>query len=247
MFLGAGRVARGLSRMGHAGFLRCRSTRSAPLRSATHALASRPWHWHHLTPAKDHDFRSQWPFHPFCGHHHGAERLTKTNDFGNAVEEMGVDYQMSYQGGNGQMRLNGFDLPHNTIDVLSSSPWVGCTSPAACRRPCAAGQLVGRDLLVDRWVHVAIVGNPAKGETTMYGEGATVLRNSADASGIASPRPGPPCSGGWCGLVELAARRWLLRPDRRDSPGGGAAALCAVAHGARGVTGWRRLPATPSA
>jgi hypothetical protein len=82
---------------------------------------------------------------------------------------MAVDYQMACQGGNGQMRLKGFDLIHNTIDVLSFSPWVGCTSPAACRRPCAAGQLVGRDLLVDRWVHVAIVGNPAKGETTMYG------------------------------------------------------------------------------
>lgn len=131
MFLGAGRVARGLSRMGHAGFLRCRST---PLRSAAHALASRPWHWHHLTPAKDHDFRSQWPFHPFCGHHHGAARLTKTNDFGNAVEEMGGDYQMAYQGGNGQMRLKGFDLTHNTIDVLSFSPW-GVYKPRSMPAP----------------------------------------------------------------------------------------------------------------
>ncbi|RZJ61677.1 MAG: modulator protein [Acidovorax sp.] len=58
------------------------------------------------------------------GHHHGAARLTKTNDFGNVVEEMVVDYQMAYQGGNGQMRLYEFDLTHNTIDVLSFSPWV---------------------------------------------------------------------------------------------------------------------------
>ncbi len=58
------------------------------------------------------------------GHHHGAARLTKINDFGNPVEEMVVDYQMAYQGGNGQMRLYEFDLTHNTIDVLSFSPWV---------------------------------------------------------------------------------------------------------------------------
>lgn len=88
---------------------------------------------------------------------------------------------------------------------------------------------------------------PRRARRRCMGRAPPVLRNSADASGIASPRPGPPCSGGRCGLVELAARRRLLRPDRRDSPGGGAAALCAVAHGARGVTGWRRLPATPSA
>ena len=32
------------------------------------------------------------------GHYHGAARLAKTNDFGNPVEEMVVDYQMAYQG-----------------------------------------------------------------------------------------------------------------------------------------------------
>lgn len=58
------------------------------------------------------------------GHHHGAAHLTKTNDFGNPVEEMVVDYQMAYQGGNGQMRLYEFDLTHNTIQVFSFSPWV---------------------------------------------------------------------------------------------------------------------------
>ena len=58
------------------------------------------------------------------GHHHGGARLTKSNDFGNAVEEMVVDYQMAYQGGNGLMRLYEFDLTNNQIKVLSFSPWV---------------------------------------------------------------------------------------------------------------------------
>ncbi|MEO5797536.1 MAG: LamG-like jellyroll fold domain-containing protein [Rhodoferax sp.] len=58
------------------------------------------------------------------GHHHGGAHLTKVNDFGNAVEEMVVDYQMAYQGGNGLMRLYEFDLTHKLIKVLSFSPWV---------------------------------------------------------------------------------------------------------------------------
>lgn len=58
------------------------------------------------------------------GHHHGAARLTKTNDFGNPVEEMVVDYQMAYQGGNALMRLYEFDFTNKKIDVMSFSPWV---------------------------------------------------------------------------------------------------------------------------
>lgn len=58
------------------------------------------------------------------GHNHGAAHLTKTNNFGNAVEEMVVDYQMDYQGGNALMRLYEFDLTNNLIKVLSFSPWV---------------------------------------------------------------------------------------------------------------------------
>ncbi|WP_343639467.1 LamG-like jellyroll fold domain-containing protein [Roseateles sp.] len=58
------------------------------------------------------------------GHYHGGAHLTKTNDFGNAVEEMVVDYQMAYMGGNGLMRLYEFDLTNNKIKVLSFSPWV---------------------------------------------------------------------------------------------------------------------------
>jgi len=58
------------------------------------------------------------------GHHHGAAHLTKINDFGRKVEEMVVDYQMAYQGGNGLMRLYEFDLTNKKIKVLSFSPWV---------------------------------------------------------------------------------------------------------------------------
>ncbi|MBN3787857.1 LamG-like jellyroll fold domain-containing protein [Burkholderia sp. Ac-20353] len=58
------------------------------------------------------------------GHYHGAARLTKTNAYGNPVEQMVVDYQMAYQGGNGLMRLYEFDLSNNQIKVLSFSPWV---------------------------------------------------------------------------------------------------------------------------
>ncbi|TAM03579.1 MAG: modulator protein, partial [Paraburkholderia sp.] len=58
------------------------------------------------------------------GHYHGAARLTKTNAYGNAVEQMVVDYQMAYQGGNGLMRLYEFDLSNNEIKVISFSPWV---------------------------------------------------------------------------------------------------------------------------
>ncbi len=58
------------------------------------------------------------------GHHHGAALLTKTNDFGNPVHEMVVDYQMAYQGGNALMRLYEIDFSANKIDVMSFSPWV---------------------------------------------------------------------------------------------------------------------------
>ena len=65
------------------------------------------------------------------GHYHGAAHLTKMNAFGNPVEEMVVDYQMAYQGGNGLMRLYEFDLTDNEIRVLSFSPWVP-QKPRAC-------------------------------------------------------------------------------------------------------------------
>lgn len=58
------------------------------------------------------------------GHFHGSAHLTKTNDFGNNVEQMVVDYQMAYQGGNGLMRFYEFDLSAKRIRALTFSPWV---------------------------------------------------------------------------------------------------------------------------
>jgi hypothetical protein len=58
------------------------------------------------------------------GHYHGGAHLQKINNFGNPVDLMVVDYQMSYQGGNGLMRLYEFDFSNNKIDVVSFSPWV---------------------------------------------------------------------------------------------------------------------------
>ncbi|WP_370637391.1 LamG-like jellyroll fold domain-containing protein [Cupriavidus sp. AU9028] len=58
------------------------------------------------------------------GHHHGAAHLTRTNDFGHAVEMMVVDYQMAYQGGNGLLRFYEFDLSNKQIRASSFSPWV---------------------------------------------------------------------------------------------------------------------------
>lgn len=58
------------------------------------------------------------------GHYHGASYLSKTNNFGNPVHQMVVDYQMDYQGGNAMMRLYEVDFTNNKIDVMSFSPWV---------------------------------------------------------------------------------------------------------------------------
>ncbi|WP_375428407.1 LamG-like jellyroll fold domain-containing protein [uncultured Sphingomonas sp.] len=58
------------------------------------------------------------------GHYHGSSRLTKLNDFGNAVEQMVVDYQMAYQGGNALMRFYEIDLTNNRINAITFSPWV---------------------------------------------------------------------------------------------------------------------------
>ncbi|MDP0492566.1 MAG: LamG-like jellyroll fold domain-containing protein [Verrucomicrobiota bacterium JB023] len=58
------------------------------------------------------------------GHNHGSAHRVRTNDFGNEVLEVVVDYQMAYQGGNGYLRLCEFDLHENVIRSLTFSPWV---------------------------------------------------------------------------------------------------------------------------
>lgn len=58
------------------------------------------------------------------GHYHGSCYSKKTNAAGNDVHVMVVDYQMSYMGGNGLMRLYEFDLANKRIAASSFSPWV---------------------------------------------------------------------------------------------------------------------------
>jgi hypothetical protein len=60
----------------------------------------------------------------FNGHYHGASRLTKTNDFGHEVNEVVIDYQMAYQGGNGYLGLYEFDFTNDRINAEGISPWV---------------------------------------------------------------------------------------------------------------------------
>jgi hypothetical protein len=60
----------------------------------------------------------------FNGHYHGASRLTKINDFGHEVNEVVIDYQMAYQGGNGYLGLYEFDFTNDRINAEGISPWV---------------------------------------------------------------------------------------------------------------------------
>lgn len=58
------------------------------------------------------------------GHYHGATHLRKTNDFGHSVDQILLDYQMAYQGGNGYLGLLEFDLTHDRLESTVVSPWV---------------------------------------------------------------------------------------------------------------------------
>jgi hypothetical protein len=58
------------------------------------------------------------------GHYHGAAVTERTNDAGNAVTQVLMDYQMAYEGGNGYLGLFEFDLSNDVIDVETVSPWV---------------------------------------------------------------------------------------------------------------------------
>ncbi|MFG6443732.1 metallophosphoesterase [Microbacterium sp. P07] len=58
------------------------------------------------------------------GHFHGATRQVKNNDFGHPVNQILMDYQMAYEGGNGYLGLFEFDLTNDTISLETGSPWV---------------------------------------------------------------------------------------------------------------------------
>ncbi|MDK6686164.1 LamG-like jellyroll fold domain-containing protein [Aerococcus sp. UMB8623] len=60
----------------------------------------------------------------YNGHHHGASRVKRTNDFGNPVYQILTDQQMAYMGGNGYMALTEFDLTNGKIHQTTFSPWV---------------------------------------------------------------------------------------------------------------------------
>ncbi|MGN8199207.1 LamG-like jellyroll fold domain-containing protein [Salinisphaera sp. RV14] len=74
--------------------------------------------WKHLIRDNDQIFMA------ISGHYHGSCRVTKKNSAGHDVLLIVVDYQMSYMGGNGLMRLYEFDLTHNKIYASTFSPWV---------------------------------------------------------------------------------------------------------------------------
>lgn len=58
------------------------------------------------------------------GHYHGAAVTERTNDAGNTVTQILMDYQMAYEGGNGYLGLFEFDLSNDVVDVETVSPWV---------------------------------------------------------------------------------------------------------------------------
>ncbi|MDW5598347.1 LamG-like jellyroll fold domain-containing protein [Conexibacter stalactiti] len=58
------------------------------------------------------------------GHNHGAAHLRKTNDFGHSVDQILLDYQMAYMGGNGYLGLFEFDFTNDKLDTTVVSPWV---------------------------------------------------------------------------------------------------------------------------
>lgn len=104
------------------------------------------------------------------------------------------------------------------ISSLKEVQWEIVPARAGTRPPQASRS---GEILVDRWVHVAIVGDPTKSETVMYVEGAPVLRNSGDASGIATAG---------------AAMQWMVGAGSWDGQG---------ADGFFGQIGEIRLAAAP--
>lgn len=42
------------------------------------------------------------------------------------------------------------------------------------------------EILLDSWLHIAVVNDPVTKETTMYVEGAPILRNTVDTVGLAT-------------------------------------------------------------
>ncbi|NEG88554.1 Ig-like domain-containing protein [Bifidobacterium aerophilum] len=58
------------------------------------------------------------------GHFHGSTEKVRKNAHGKDVIQVLIDYQMSYEGGDGYMGLSEFDLTHNQFNFTTISPWV---------------------------------------------------------------------------------------------------------------------------
>ena len=71
------------------------------------------------------------------------------------------------------------------ISSLREVQWEVVPSPAG---PQAKANWSG-EVIADRWIHIAIVNDPVSHDTTMYVEGAPVLRNVTNAKGLATLSP----------------------------------------------------------
>lgn len=69
------------------------------------------------------------------------------------------------------------------VSSLREIQWEVVTAQSGSRSPQASWS---GEIMADTWVHIAIVADPTTKESTMYIEGAPVLRNSGNASGLAS-------------------------------------------------------------
>ncbi|MFP3534295.1 modulator protein, partial [Burkholderia sp. SIMBA_042] len=63
------------------------------------------------------------------------------------------------------------------ISSLREVQWEVTPSTAGTKNPAANWS---GEIIAEKWVHVAVVNDPAKNETVMYVEGAPVLRNASN-------------------------------------------------------------------
>jgi hypothetical protein len=69
------------------------------------------------------------------------------------------------------------------ISSLREVQWEVTPSTAGTKNPAASWS---GEIIVEKWVHVAVVNDPSTNETVMYVEGAPVLRNTSNTRGIAT-------------------------------------------------------------
>lgn len=82
-----------------------------------------------------------------------------------------------YSGGDGESPPLLF-----AVSSLREIQWEVVTPQAGTRSPQASWS---GEIMADSWVHIAVVADPAAQESIMYIEGAPVLRNSGNATGLA--------------------------------------------------------------